>query len=90
LYHQSTDPEVPVRFYDHDNVPEYEIFESDIGQPVISEKGMWHEYQNISEASLKHRNIVVGKGHFFLCPPNIGGFLLKTRTFGEKLNHNLM
>lgn len=61
-----------------------------IGKHASAERGIWHDYQDISETSLKHRSIVVGKGHFFLCPPNISGFLLKTRTFGENLKHNLI
>jgi len=47
---------------------------------------MWDDYQNISIASMKGRKIEMGKGHFFLFPPLIGGFLLKSRDFGESLH----
>lgn len=71
----------------NDNVPVYEINDSksndQIEESITPEKGMWHRYENITKASLNDSGILVGKGHFFLCPPLIGGFLLKTRSFGE-------
>jgi len=62
------------RFTDSDEIAPRDI-------PLQDEAKQWDHYQNISAGSMKDFPTTFDEGHFFLCPPSIGGFLTQRREF---------
>ncbi|KAI9729215.1 MAG: hypothetical protein M1834_007007 [Cirrosporium novae-zelandiae] len=64
-------------------------FATKTNNPLIEEKGMWDDYKFITAESTESHEAELGKGHFFLCPATIGGFIIRRREFSAMRIDNI-